>query len=82
MLSCFDGNNLIGQSADAARKDRNTRRAFLSRLSSYVTLRGGRFLVFFDGDDPDRSMPPRGIQLRYSAPESTDDAIVRLLSGS
>ncbi len=72
----FDGNNLIGLSAARARVDRETRRAFLASLSGYARLRGGRFVVFFDGDDPDRFIPPPGVQVRYSAPASTDDVIV------
>jgi hypothetical protein len=78
----FDGNNLIGQSAAAARQDPKTRRSFLALLSGYATSRGGRFVVFFDGDDPDRAVPPRGVQVRYSAPLSTDDAILRHADGA
>ena len=77
----FDGNNLIGQTAARARTDRETCLAFLRLLSSYATGRGGRFVVFFDGDDPDRSAPPRGVQVRFSAPISTDDAILLRLAG-
>jgi predicted RNA-binding protein with PIN domain len=77
----FDGNNLIGQTAAQARGDKETRRAFLKQLSNYAAGRGGRFLVFFDGDDPDCSMPPRGVQVRFSAPLSTDDAILHRLGG-
>jgi predicted RNA-binding protein with PIN domain len=75
----FDGNNLIGQSAATARADSQTRRAFLSTLSSYKKSGGGRFLVYFDGEDPDRSSSPTGISIRYSAPESTDTAILHRL---
>lgn len=77
----FDGNNLIGQSAAVARHEPKTRRSFLELLSSYATSRGGRFLVFFDGDDPDRAVPPRGVRVRYSAPLSTDDAILHQAGG-
>ncbi len=76
----LDGNNLIGQSASTAAADRKTRRAFLELLSSYTTGRGGRFLVFFDGDDPDRLASPKGVQVRYSAPFSTDSAILNKLN--
>jgi predicted RNA-binding protein with PIN domain len=72
----FDGNNLIGQSAAAARADSRVRQAFLSKLSSYHRSGGGRFLVYFDGDDPHRSAAPPGILIRYSAPVSTDEAII------
>jgi predicted RNA-binding protein with PIN domain len=78
----LDGNNLIGQSAAAAVEDGTPRRAFLQLLSRYARSGGGRFLVFFDGEDSDRSMPPPGIQIRFSAPESADEAILRGLSGS
>jgi predicted RNA-binding protein with PIN domain len=77
----FDGNNLIGQPAERVRTEPNTRMRFLSFLSECSRSRGGRFLVFFDGDDPDRSRPPNGVRVRYSAPLSTDDAILRELSG-
>jgi predicted RNA-binding protein with PIN domain len=75
----FDGNNLIGQSALAAVADSQPRRAFLSALSNYHRSGGGRFLVYFDGSDPNRSAAPPGVEVRYSAPESTDGAIVRRL---
>ncbi len=78
----FDGNNLIGQSAAMASRDSGTRRSFLQLLSRFATARGGKFLVFFDGDDPDRAVPPRGVRVRYSAPLSTDDAILRLAQGT
>lgn len=78
----FDGNNLIGQSAADANADRLTRRAFLSELSSYHRSGGGQYLVYFDGDDPDRSAAPPGIAVRFSAPFSSDDAIVRGLEAS
>ena len=72
----LDGNNLIGQPARKAQKDPQTRAEFLLLLSNLACSRGGRFLVFFDGDDPDRRMPPRGVQVRYSAPMSADEAIL------
>jgi predicted RNA-binding protein with PIN domain len=78
----FDGNNLIGQSAAVARQDPKTRNSFLALLSSYATSRGGHFLVFFDGDDPGFGLPPRGVRVRYSAPLSTDDAILRQAEGA
>ena len=75
----FDGNNLMGQSASAAKADPRARRAFLSALTSYHRSGGGRFLVYFDGDDHDRSASPPGVSTRYSAPLSTDDAILQRL---
>jgi predicted RNA-binding protein with PIN domain len=75
----FDGNNLIGQSAAMAKADKQTRRAFLSALSAYRKSRGGKFLVYFDGDDPHHTATPPGVAVRYSAPESTDAAILRRL---
>jgi predicted RNA-binding protein with PIN domain len=72
----FDGNNLIGQSAEAAKADKRIRQAFLSALSFYHRSGGGRFLVYFDGDDPHRSASPPGVAVRYSSPVSTDEAIV------
>jgi predicted RNA-binding protein with PIN domain len=75
----FDGNNLIGQSAAAAKADAQTRRAFLSTLCSYRKSGGGKFLVYFDGDDPHRASAPPGVTVRFSAPESTDAAILRRL---
>ena len=78
----FDGNNLIGQSAAVARQDPKTRRAFLGLLSNCATAGGGRFTVFFDGDDPGSGIPPRGVRVRYSAPCSTDDAILRQAEGA
>jgi predicted RNA-binding protein with PIN domain len=77
-----DGNNLIGLSAARARDNAATRRAFLSLLSRYASSRGGRLTVFFDGDDPDRAVPPRGVQVRFSAPLSSDDAILRGIAGA
>jgi|WetSurMetagenome_2_1015567.scaffolds.fasta_scaffold18286_3 hypothetical protein len=75
----LDGNNLIGQPTRKAQKDPQTRAEFLLLLSDLASSRGGRFMVFFDGDDPDRRMPPRGVQVRYSAPLSADEAILRRL---
>ena len=75
----FDGNNLIGQSAAAARSDSRACKAFLSALHSYHRSGGGKFLVYFDGDDSDRSAAPPGVSVRYSAPVSTDEAILRRL---
>jgi predicted RNA-binding protein with PIN domain len=75
----FDGNNLIGQSVEAARADPRIGAAFLSALSSCRKSGGGRFLVYFDGDAPNRSPAPPGVSIRYSAPLSTDEAIVRRL---
>lgn len=75
----FDGNNLIGQSAAVARKDRHTRIAFLSELALFRKSGGSRLLVYFDGEDPGDSTPPPGISVRYSAPESADAAIIRRL---
>jgi predicted RNA-binding protein with PIN domain len=75
----FDGNNLIGQSAATAKADMQTRREFLSTLSSYHKSGGGKFLVYFDGDDPCRTSMPPGVAVRYSAPESADAAILRRL---
>ena len=75
----FDGNNLMGLSAAAARSDAQACRAFLSTLSSYHRSGGGRFLVYFDGDDSRLFAAPPGVAVRYSAPESTDAVIVRRL---
>lgn len=72
----FDGNNLMGQSAATAREDRHTRKEFLSMLSTCQKSGGGRFLVYFDGDDPAGSVAPSGISIRYSAPDSADAAIL------
>jgi hypothetical protein len=76
----FDGNNLIGQSAAAAKGQPGIRRAFLSTLGSQRASRGGRFLVYFDGDDPGNSISPPGVGIRYSAPLSADEAILRRLN--
>ncbi len=75
----FDGNNLIGQSVSTARADMKVHQAFLSTLSSYQRSGGGKFLVYFDGDDPRRGTAPPGISIRYSAPVSTDQAILSRL---
>ncbi len=78
----LDGNNLIGQSAAEARRDPFTSKSFLKLLSGYARTRGGRFLVYFDGEDHGRALPPKGVRVRYSAPSSTDDAILRNLEGA
>lgn len=78
----FDGNNLIGKSAAAAAADSAPQRAFLELLSQYSRSGGGRFLVFFDGDELERRMPPKGIRVRFSAPESADRAILNALSNA
>ena len=75
----FDGNNLIGLSANAAKTDRRTRVEFLSALSEWRGAAGGRLLVWFDGDDPADMTPPPGVLVRYSAPDSADTAICRRL---
>jgi len=75
----FDGNNIIGLSAAAGRADRPSRAAFLSALSGWRGSGGGGFLVWFDGDDPADMMPPPGVAVRFSAPESADAAICRRL---
>ncbi len=75
----FDGNNLIGQSTAAVRADPRVRQAFLSRLSSFHKAGGGRFLVYFDGDDPGGVAVPPGISVRYSAPFSADEVLLRRL---
>ena len=75
----FDGNNLIGQSAARSMSRPHLRQEFLSTLRAYYRAGGGRFLVYFDGDDTTKIMPPAGIRVRYSAPLSADEAIVRRL---
>jgi len=75
----FDGNNLIGRSAAASRTAPEVRKAFLHTRRSLHRSGGGKFLVYFDGDDPDRVKLPPGVAVRYSAPLSADDAIVRRL---
>jgi hypothetical protein len=75
----FDGNNLIGLSAAAARRDRRVRTEFMATLSGWRKAGGGRMLVWFDGDDPCDVTPPPGVAVRYSAPESADAAICRSL---
>lgn len=75
----FDGNNLIGRSAAAAKSDAAVRKAFLSELSSLHRSGGGKFLVYFDGDEPDPAAMPPGVVVRYSAPSSADEVIVRRL---
>jgi predicted RNA-binding protein with PIN domain len=78
----LDGNNLIGQSAARARLDRETRAQFLNSVAQYARNKSSIFTVYFDGDDPDRRIPPRGVNVRYCAPISTDDAIIRRLHES
>jgi predicted RNA-binding protein with PIN domain len=78
----FDGNNLIGQSAADAKANPQVHRAFLSLLTSYHRTGGGKFLVYFDGDDHDRSASPPGVTVLYSAPLSTDEAILQRLRGA
>ncbi len=75
----LDGNNLIGQTAARAREDPAARRAFLAELGVFARSRGGRFLVFFDGDDCHGSGAPPGVLVRFCAPMSTDDTILRRL---
>jgi predicted RNA-binding protein with PIN domain len=75
----FDGNNLIGQSVAATATNARVLNEFLSTLSRYHRSGGGRFLVYFDGDDPSRSPAPPGVAVRYSAPLSTDECIVQRL---
>ena len=76
----FDGNSLVGRSAARLRSDRRTRQGFLEMLAGLHAARGGAFEVFFDGDDPDRARPPRGVRIRYCAPFSADDFIVQRLA--
>ncbi len=78
----FDGNNLIGLSAERARSDRQTRLAFLELLSRLSSSRGGKFVIYFDGDDPGGAMPPKGVRVRFSAPLPSDDAIIRDIEGA
>jgi predicted RNA-binding protein with PIN domain len=75
----FDGNNLIGLSAAAARADSRARRAFISALHSYHRSGGGKFLVYFDGDHTDHATSPPGVSVRFSAPISCDEAILKRL---
>ncbi len=77
----FDGNNLIGQPAAVSAKERGTRRAFLSVLSEYARARRTRVSVYFDGDDRDRSGQPPRVEVRYCAPLSADEAMLRDLRG-
>ena len=46
-----------------------------------IVSTGGNFTVFFDGDDPGAGVPPKGVRVRFSAPLSTDDAILRQAEG-
>ncbi len=75
----FDGNNLIGQSVASVQADSRVQRAFLCSLGAYRKSHGGKFLVYFDGDDTVPAAAPPGIGIRYSAPLSADEAIVRRL---
>jgi hypothetical protein len=75
----FDGNNLVGQSAAAVKADSRICREFLSALGVFRSMRGGKFLVYFDGDDPGRFSSPPGIGIKFSAPLSTDETILRRL---
>ncbi len=77
----FDGNNLIGQPAAVSAQEKKTRRAFLSVLSEYARARRTSVLVYFDGDDRDRSGPPSRVAVRYCAPVSADEAMLRDLRG-
>ncbi|MBP1610012.1 MAG: hypothetical protein H6Q04_2247 [Acidobacteria bacterium] len=77
----LDGNNLIGQPACVAQNDKETRKNFLALLSQYSISRRHKFVVFFDGDDFDRTKPPSGVLVRYSAPLSSDAAILEKLRG-
>ena len=73
----FDGNNLIGQPAAVSARERSTRRAFLAALSEYARARRTNVSVYFDGDDRDRSSSPARVAVRYCAPISADEAILR-----
>jgi predicted RNA-binding protein with PIN domain len=75
----FDGNNLIGQSAALAKANPKVRQSFLSSLSAYYKGGGGRFLIYFDGDDSSRTLPPPGVSIKYSAPLSADEYMLRRL---
>jgi hypothetical protein len=75
----FDGNNLIGQPASAGERD--TRRAFLAAISEYARARRTMVSVYFDGDDRDRLGSPHRVDVRYCAPLSADDAMLRDLRG-
>jgi predicted RNA-binding protein with PIN domain len=77
----FDGNNLIGQPVAVSARERNTRKAFLATLSQYARARRTRVSVYFDGDDPERSNPPARVEIRYCAPLTADEAILRDLRG-
>lgn len=78
----FDGNNIIGQSAAQSRADPGPRRAFLDLLGRCAAARRAKFTVFFDGDPAERTLPPRGVQVRYSAPLSSDQAILNAVAGA
>ena len=72
----IDGNNVAAISSADKERGREKRRALLEHLSILRGSRGGRFVVYFDGDDADRRIPPSGVQVRYAAPRSADAAIV------
>ena len=78
----FDGNNLIGQSAAIAAANPQARKAFLSTLCDVHKSGGGRFIVYFDGDDPGDAPSLTGVAVRFSAPLSADEAICRRLRES
>lgn len=78
----FDGNNIIGQSAAQARADPAPRRAFLDLLGRCAAGRRAKLIVFFDGDLAERTLPPRGVQVRFSAPLSSDQAILDAVAGA
>jgi len=78
----FDGNNLIGQSAAIAAANPQARKAFLSTLCDAHKSGGGRFIVYFDGDDPGDAPSLTGVAVRFSAPLSADEAICRRLRES
>lgn len=77
----LDGNNLIGQPARVAQRDKEISKRFLTLISQYSSSRRHQFVVFFDGDDHARTKPPPGVLVRYSAPLSGDAAILDKLRG-
>ena len=77
----FDGNNLIGQPVAVSARERSTRKAFLTALSQYASARRTKVSVYFDGEDPERSNPPARVEIRYCAPLTADEAILRDLRG-
>lgn len=78
----FDGNNIIGQSAAQSRADPEARRAFLDLLGRCAAARRAKLTVFFDGDPAERTLSPHGVQVRYSAPLSSDQAILNAVAGA